>query len=137
MCFVYFEVNIWYKMSCCKKNSCFCLMFTLFRCSLITENKHLLRGPELSSVTRNCQIYIIPLDTSTPKIGIYKLKDFMNCIKVKRNNLWNSINSSVSSTFVLKRHPTLISLLTRNCRVHCSKASSRYDFFMVLTLEFG
>jgi len=23
-------------------------------------------------------------------------------------------------TFVLKRHPTLISLLTRNCRVHCS-----------------
>ena len=50
-------------MSCCKKNSCFCLMLTLFRCPLITENKHLLRDLELSSVTRNCQIYIIPLDT--------------------------------------------------------------------------
>ena len=86
---VYFEVKVWYKMFCCKKNSCFCLMLTLFRCTPITKNKHLLRDPELSSVTRNCQIYIRPLDTL--KIGIYKLKDFMNCIKVKRNNLFNSI----------------------------------------------
>ena len=64
---------------------------------LITENKHLLRDPELSSVTRNCQIYTMPLDTL--KIGIYKLKDFMNCIKVKSNNLLNSIYSSVSPDF--------------------------------------
>jgi len=117
MCFIYFEVKVWYIMSWCKKNSCFYLMLTLFRCPLITENKHLLRDPELSSVTRNCQIYIMSLDTL--KIGIYKLKDSMNCIKVKRNNLLNSIYSSVSPDFVLKRHPTLISLLTRNCRVHC------------------
>jgi len=97
MCFVYFEVKVWYKMSCCKKNSCFCLMLTLFRCLLITKNKHLLRDPELSKVTRNCQIYTMPLDTL--KIGIYKLKDFMNCIKVKSNNLLNSIYSSVSPDF--------------------------------------
>jgi len=98
MCFVYFEVKVWYKMSCCKKKSYFCLMLTLLRCLLITENKHLLRDvPELSSVTRNCQIYIMPLDTL--KIGIYKLKDFMNCIKVKRNTLLNSIYSSVSPDF--------------------------------------
>jgi len=70
MCFVYFEVKVWYKISCCKTNSCFCLMLTLFRCPLITENKHLLRDLELSSVTLNCQIYIMPLDT--PKMVIYK-----------------------------------------------------------------
>ena len=103
MCFVYFEVKVRYTMSCCKKNSCFCLMLTLFRCPLITENKHLLRDPELSSVTRNCQSYIMPLDTL--KIGIYKLKYFMNCIKVKRNNLLNSIYSSVSPDFRFKETP--------------------------------
>jgi len=107
MCFVYFvvvfEVKVWYKMSCCKKNSCFCLMLTLFRWPLITENKHLLRDPDLSNVTRNCQIYIMPLDTQ--KIVIYKLKDFMNCIKVKRNILLNSINSSVSPDFRFKETP--------------------------------
>ena len=67
---------------------------------MITENKHLLRDPELSSVTRNCQFYIMPLESL--KIGIYKLKDFMNCIKVKRNNLLNSIYSSVSPDFRFK-----------------------------------
>ena len=103
LCFVYFEVKVWYKMSCCKKNSCFCLMLTLFRWPLITENKHLLRDPELSSVTRNCQIYIMPLDTL--KIGIYKLKNFMNCIKVKRNNLLNSIYCSVSPDLCFKETP--------------------------------
>ena len=87
-------------MSCCKKNNYFCLLLTLFRCPLITENNHLLRDPELSNVTRNCQIYIMQLDTL--KTGIYKLKDFMNCIKVKRNNLFNSIYSSVSSDFRFK-----------------------------------
>jgi len=97
MCFVYFEVKVWYKMSCCKKNSCFCLMLTLFRCPLIIGNKHLLRDPELSSVTRNCQIYIMPLETL--KRGIYKLKDYTNCIKLKRNNLFNSIYGSVSPDF--------------------------------------
>ena len=103
MCFVYFEVKVWYKMSCCKKNRCFCLMLTSFRCPLITENKHLLRDPELSIVTRNCQIYIMPLDTL--KTGIYKLNNFMNCIKVKRNNLLNSIYSSVSPDFRFKETP--------------------------------
>jgi len=103
MCFVYFEVKVWYKMYCCKKNSCFCVMLTLFKCPLITENKHLLRDPELSSVTRNCQIYIMLLDTL--KIEIYKLKDSMNCIKVKRNNLLNSMYSSVSPDFRFKQTP--------------------------------
>ena len=90
-------------MCCRKKNRCFCLMLRLFRCPLITENKHLLRDPELSSVTRNCQIYIMPLDTL--KIGIYKLKEFVNCIKVKRNNLLNGIYNSVSPDFRLKETP--------------------------------
>jgi len=85
------------------ENSCFSLMFTLVRCPLITENKHLSRDPELSSVTRNCQIYIMPLETL--KIEIYKLKDFMNCIKVKRNNLLNSMYSSVSPDFRFKETP--------------------------------
>jgi len=78
-------------------------MLTLFRCPLITENKHLLRDPELLSVTRNCQIYIMPLDNLN--IGIYKLKDFMNCIKVKRNNFLNSLYSSVSLDFRFKETP--------------------------------
>jgi len=103
MCFVYFKVTVWYKCIVVKKPICFCLMLTLFRCPPITENKHLLRDPELSSVTRNCQIYIMPLDTL--KIGIYKLKYFMNCIKVKRNSLLNSIYSSVSSDFRFKETP--------------------------------
>ena len=50
MCFVYFEEKVWYKMSCCKKISCYCLMLTLFRWPLITENKHLLRDPQLSNL---------------------------------------------------------------------------------------
>jgi len=70
MRFVYFAVKVLYKMYCYKKKICFCLMLALFRCHLITENKRLLRDPELSSVTRNCQIYMMPLDTL--KIGIYK-----------------------------------------------------------------
>jgi len=80
-------------------------MLTLFRCPLIPENKHLLRDPELSRVTRNCQIYIMPLDTL--KIGIYKLKDFMNCIKVKRNSLLISIYSFVFPDFRFKETPYL------------------------------
>jgi len=70
---------------------------------MITEHKHLLRDPELSSVTRNCQIYIMPLDTL--QIGFYKLKEFINCIKVKRNNLFNSIYSIVSPDFRFKETP--------------------------------
>jgi len=45
----------------------------------------------------------MPLDTL--KIGIYELKDFMNCIKVKRNRLLNSIYSSVSKDFRFKETP--------------------------------
>ena len=103
MCFVYFCVKVWYKISCCKTNSCFCFMLTLLRCPLITENKHLLRDPELSIVTRNCQIFIMPLYTL--KIGINILKDFMNCIKVKRNNVLNSIYNFVSPDFRFKETP--------------------------------
>ena len=45
----------------------------------------------------------MPFDTL--KIEIYKLKDFMNCIKVKRNTLLNSIYSSVSPDFLFKETP--------------------------------
>jgi len=125
MCFVYFEVKVWYKMSCCKKNSCFYLMFTLFICPLIKDNKHLLRDPELSSVTRNCQIYIMPLDTL--KIGIYKLKYFMNCIKVKRNYLFNSIHRSASPDFRFKE-TTYVNFFTDpelSSSLYCN-----FNFFM-------
>ena len=54
-------------------------------------------------MTRNCQIYIMLFDTL--KIGIYKLNDFMICIKVKRNNLLNSIYSYVSLDFRFKETP--------------------------------
>ena len=100
MCFVYFEVKVYIKCFVVRKTAVFCLILTLFRCPLITEKTHLLRDPELSSVTRNCQIYIMPLDTL--KIEIYIIKYFMNCIKVKRNNLFNSIYSSVSPDFRFK-----------------------------------
>jgi len=111
-------------MFCCKKNSCFCLMLTLFRCTPITKTKHLLRDPELSSVTRNCQIYIMPLDTL--KIGIYILKDFMNCIRVKRNILLNSIYSSVSPDFRFKETPNV------NFFTDPELSSSLYTLFLVV-----
>ena len=44
----------------------------------------------------------------TLKIGIYKLKDFINYIKVKRKNLLNSIYSSVSPDFHFKETPYVI-----------------------------
>ena len=77
-----------------------CLMLKLFRCPLITDNEHLLRDPELSNLTRNCQICIKPLDTL--KIGINTFKNFTNCIKVKRIYLFNSIYSSFSPVFCFK-----------------------------------
>jgi len=129
MCFVYFEVKVWYKMYCCKKNRCFCLMLTLFRCSLITENKHLIRDPELSIVTRNCQIYIMLLYTL--KIGIYKLKDFMNCIKLKRNNLLNSIYNSVSPDFRSKETPYV------NFFTDPELSSSLYWFYTMQIFDFA
>ena len=93
-------------------------MLTLFRCPLLTKNKHLLRDPELSSVTRNCQIYIMPLDTL--KIGINKFKEFINCIKIKWNNLLKSIYSSVFPDFSFKETPFVNFFTDRNCRVHCN-----------------
>ena len=45
----------------------------------------------------------MPLDTL--KIGFYKLKEFINCIKVKRNNLLNSIYSTVPPDFRFKETP--------------------------------
>ena len=45
----------------------------------------------------------------------------MNCIKVKRNNLLNSIYSFVSADFRFKGTPYVnFFILTRNCRVHCT-----------------
>jgi len=56
-------------------------MLILFRCPLITENKHLLRDPELSIVTRNCQINIMPLDTL--KDGDLPIKRFQELYQSK------------------------------------------------------
>ena len=54
---------------------------TLFSWLLETENKHLSRDPQLSSVTQNCQIYSMQLDTL--KTGFFfKLKEFMDIIIV-------------------------------------------------------
>ena len=93
----------------------------MFRCPLITEN--LLRDPELSSVTHNCQIYIMPLDTL--KIGIYTLKELMNCIKVKRNNLLYSIYSTVSPDSRFKETPFV------NCFTDLELSSSLYMFIYI------
>jgi len=42
---------------------------------MITEYKHLSRDPQLSIVNRNCQKYIMQLDTL--KTGIFKSKELM------------------------------------------------------------
>ena len=51
----------------------FCLIVTLFRWHLITEHKHLSPDPQLSSVTRNCQIYSMQLDTLITVIFLNKI----------------------------------------------------------------
>ena len=53
------------------------------------RKEHLSRDPQLSSVTRNCQIYSIQLDTLIT--AIFKLKEFMNFIMVKRNILLDNL----------------------------------------------
>ena len=44
--------------------------------------------PQLSSVTRNCQIYNMQLDTLNT--WFFKLKEFLNFIIVRRNKLLNN-----------------------------------------------
>ena len=52
---------------------------------MITEYKHLSRDTQLSIVTRNCQICIVQLDTL--KSGIFKSKELMNGIIIRRNHM--------------------------------------------------
>jgi len=78
----------------------FCLIITLLSWLLATENKHLSRDPQLASVTRNCQIYSMQLDTL--KTGIFKLKEFMNFIIVRGDMLLNNLCSFVSPNFRFK-----------------------------------
>jgi len=80
---------------------------------MITEYKHLSRDPQLSSVARNCQICIMQLETL--KTGIFKSKEVINvvqCIIIR------TIYAVYFSILSFQRHASLISLLTRNCRVH-------------------
>ena len=52
-------------------------------------------------------------------IRFFLIKQILNFIIVRRNNL--TINAGLFlQPFVLKKHASLISLLTRNCRVHCT-----------------
>ena len=96
----YFEANV--CINCLVvKNSCFSLIIALLRWSLITENINLSRDGQLSSVTRNCQIYSMQLDTL--KTGFFNLKDFLNFIIVKRNYLLNNYCSFVSPNFRFKK----------------------------------
>ena len=103
MCFVYFKVKVWYKMACCKKNSCFCLILTLFRCPLITENKFFFTWP--GTVKCDPQLSNLHDAVRYSKDRDLQINDFMNCIKVKRNSLLNSIYSSVSPYFRFKETP--------------------------------
>jgi len=63
-------------------------------------NKHLSRDPQLSSVTRNSPIYSIQFDTL--KTEIFKLKEFMNFIIVRRNICWTIYAVLFLQTFVSK-----------------------------------
>ena len=58
------------------------------------------RDPQLSSVTRNCQIYSMQLDILNT--GFFKLKEFLNFIIVRRNTLLNNECRSVSPNFPFK-----------------------------------
>jgi len=73
--------------------------------------------PQLSSVTRNCQICIMQLNTL--KTGIFKSKEFMNGIIIRRNFSLNNTCSFNSPHVRFKETRFVISLLTRNCQVHC------------------
>jgi len=75
---LYFEVKECNK--CIVVKTAFCLIITLLSWLLVIENKHLSRDPQLSSVTRNCQIYNMQLDTL--KTGSFKLKELINFIIV-------------------------------------------------------
>jgi len=82
------------------KHQQFYLIITLFRRNLITEYKHLSRDPQLSSVTRRCQIYIMQLDTL--KTGICTSTKFACGIIINRNYLLNNIYSFNSPYFRFK-----------------------------------
>jgi len=82
-------------MSCCEKHL-FCWIITLFLRFLITENKHLSPDPQLSSVTRNGQIYSTQLPTL--KTGFFKFKEFLNFIIVRRNLLLHNFNFCFKDT---------------------------------------
>jgi len=73
----------------------------LFRLPLITENEHLSRDPQLSCVTRNCQICCMQLGTL--KTGFFfKLKEFLNVIIVRMTYLLNNLCSIVFPNFRCK-----------------------------------
>ena len=113
----YSEANVCLKCLATKQQL-FCLIITLFRWPLIIENKHLSRDLQLPSVTRNCQIYSTQLNTLITCF-FFKFKEFLNFIIVKRNFCWTNNAVLFLQTFDPKRHASFISLLTRNCRVHC------------------
>ena len=89
------------------KKQQFCLIITLFRWFLITENKHLSRDPQLSSVTRNCQIYSMQLNT-LKTVLCFKFKEFLNFIIRRGTYLLINLCSFVSPNFLSKRHASLI-----------------------------
>jgi len=101
--FYIFLLNVKVKVcnTCLVVKTVFCMIITLLSWFLVTENKHLSRDPQPSSVTLNCQIYIMQLDTV--KTGIFKLKEIMSFMIVRRNILLNNlICSFVSPTFRFK-----------------------------------
>jgi len=80
-------------------------MLTLFRCPLITENKHLLRDPELSIVTRNCQLSNLHHAVGYSKDRDLQIKRFYELYQSKAESFVNSIYSSVSPDFRFKETP--------------------------------
>ena len=123
----YFEVKVCNK--CIVVKTAVLLDYNIFRCPMITENKHLSRDPQLSSVTRNCQIYSRQLDTL--KTGIFNLKKNQNFIIVRRNYVLNNLCSFVSPNFFFKEtgfvnfftDPELSSSLYLKCLNKCKSLS--------------
>ena len=102
------------------------MIITLFRWHLITENKHLSRDPQMSSVTRNCQIYSMQLDTLNRVVffQIKRIPEFYDSL-IGEIICWTINENLFLQTFVSKKHASLISLLTRNCQVHCIKQQTQ------------
>ena len=77
-------------------------------------NIYLSRDPQLSSVTRNCQIYSMQLDNPNSVVFFFQIKRIPEFYHSKEEQFVAPINAHLFlQTFLLEKNASLISLLTR------------------------